>query len=46
LLADVWLKFDDKNVTTCTFEDDILKLAGGGDWHTAYLCLYQERKEE
>jgi hypothetical protein len=22
-------------------EDEIKKLYGGGDWHMAYICLYQ-----
>ena len=22
--------------------DDVLALRGGGDWHTAYLCLYRK----
>ena len=25
-------------------EEDVLKLSGGGDWHTAYLLLYAHRK--
>jgi len=37
---DEWLKFDDDVVTTVT-NDDILKLSGGGDWHTAYILLYR-----
>lgn len=23
-------------------EQEILKLSGGGDWHTAYFCLYKK----
>lgn len=37
--ADDWLMFDDENVTGVT-EEDVLKLSGGGDWHTAYLLIY------
>eukprot|EP00301_Raphidiophrys_heterophryoidea_P000838 c10419_g1_i1.p1 GENE.c10419_g1_i1~~c10419_g1_i1.p1 ORF type:complete len:514 (+),score=134.49 c10419_g1_i1:50-1543(+) len=44
--GDEWLKFDDTAVTTCNFEEDILRLAGGGDWHTAYLCMYQQKGED
>ena len=25
-------------------EEDVLKLSGGGDWHTAYILLYAPRK--
>ena len=25
-------------------EEDVLKLSGGGDWHSAYLLLYGPRK--
>jgi len=34
-----WLKCDDDNVTPVT-EEEVLKLSGGGDWHTAYVLLY------
>jgi len=37
---DEWLKFDDDVVTTVT-DEDILKLSGGGDWHTAYILMYR-----
>ena len=40
-----WLMFDDENVTPVT-EEDILKLSGGGDWHTAYLLIYGPRTIE
>ena len=33
-------KFDDDKVSQVN-EDEIVKLQGGGDWHTAYICLYQ-----
>ena len=37
--------FDDENVTPIA-EENILKLSGGGDWHTAYLLIYGPRKFE
>ncbi|CAF4067001.1 unnamed protein product [Rotaria magnacalcarata] len=40
-----WLMFDDENVTPVT-EEDVLKLSGGGDWHTAYLLIYGPRTIE
>lgn len=39
--GDQWLCFDDDVVTTVK-TDDILALRGGGDWHTAYLCIYRK----
>jgi ubiquitin carboxyl-terminal hydrolase 14 len=36
-----WLKFDDDVVTTVKIQD-IMALRGGGDWHTAYICLYRK----
>lgn len=36
-----WLKFDDDVVTTVKTQD-IMALRGGGDWHTAYICLYRK----
>lgn len=38
--AGSWLQFDDDKVTV-TSEDEITKLYGGGDWHTAYVTLYR-----
>merc|ERR1711951_98408 len=38
-----WLKCDDDDVSPI-HEEDVLKLSGGGDWHTAYLLLYGPRK--
>eukprot|EP00871_Galdieria_phlegrea_P000800 jgi/Galph1/1720/GphlegSOOS_G401.1 len=35
-----WCKFDDDKVSYCK-EEEVKKLSGGGDWHMAYLCLYQ-----
>ncbi|UJR16337.1 hypothetical protein I4U23_003243 [Adineta vaga] len=40
-----WVMFDDENVTPVT-EEDVLKLSGGGDWHTAYLLIYGPRTIE
>ena len=36
-----WLKFDDDVVTTVKAQDS-MALRGGGDWHTAYICLYRK----
>merc|ERR1711972_551601 len=38
-----WLKCDDDEVSP-VHEEDVLKLSGGGDWHTAYLLIYGPRK--
>jgi len=38
-----WLEFNDDDVTAVT-EEDVKKLSGGGDWHTAYVCLYRKCK--
>ncbi|KAJ2632828.1 deubiquitinating enzyme, partial [Coemansia sp. RSA 1694] len=40
-----WYKFDDDEVSMVT-DDDILKLCGGGDWHTAYVTLYRAKQLE
>lgn len=40
-----WYMFDDEDVTPVP-EEDILKLSGGGDWHTAYVLFYGPRKLE
>lgn len=40
---DKWVKFDDDKVTHVK-EEDILDLSGGGDWHTAYILLYEASK--
>ncbi len=37
---DNWLKFDDAVVTHVKTED-ILRLAGGGDWHMSYINIYK-----
>lgn len=39
---DEWFKCDDDKVSVVT-TDEILKLSGGGDWHTAYVLLYGPR---
>jgi len=41
--GEVWLKCDDDEVSP-VHEEDVLKLSGGGDWHTAYLLVYGPRK--
>jgi len=41
--TDNWWKFDDDKVSAITSED-IPKLEGGGDWHTAYICLYKAKE--
>jgi ubiquitin carboxyl-terminal hydrolase 14 len=38
-----WIMFDDDKVIP-VHEEDVLKLSGGGDWHTAYVLLYSSRK--
>jgi len=38
-----WVKFDDDKTSVHELED-ILALSGGGDWHTAYICLYEAKK--
>lgn len=40
--GDEWFKCDDDKVSVVTTEE-ILKLSGGGDWHTAYVLLYGPR---
>lgn len=40
---DHWVKFDDDKTSVHTLED-VLNLSGGGDWHTAYICLYEAKK--
>lgn len=40
-----WYMFDDEDVTPME-EEDIMKLSGGGDWHTAYVLFYSPRKLE
>lgn len=38
-----WYMYDDDQVTKVS-EEDILKLSGGGDWHTAYVLFYGPRR--
>ncbi|KAJ3294954.1 Ubiquitin carboxyl-terminal hydrolase 14 [Borealophlyctis nickersoniae] len=40
-----WWKFDDDKVSIVK-PDDVTKLEGGGDWHTAYICLYRAKPLE
>ncbi|KAJ2996735.1 deubiquitinating enzyme [Globomyces sp. JEL0801] len=40
-----WWKFDDDKVSQVP-QEDITKLEGGGDWHTAYMCLYRAKQLE
>jgi ubiquitin carboxyl-terminal hydrolase 14 len=40
---DLWLSYDDDKVSFVKTED-VLKLSGGGDWHSAYVLLYAPRK--
>ena len=35
-----WWRFDDEAVTEVTTAE-VMDLAGGGDWHTAYLNFYR-----
>lgn len=41
--GDTWFECNDDLIQPIHV-DDILKLSGGGDWHTAYLLLYGPRK--
>ncbi|KAJ3049110.1 Ubiquitin carboxyl-terminal hydrolase 14 [Rhizophlyctis rosea] len=43
--GDDWWKFDDDKVSQVK-RDDITKLEGGGDWHTAYIALYRAKDLE
>ncbi|KAJ1839906.1 deubiquitinating enzyme, partial [Coemansia sp. RSA 2703] len=40
-----WYKFDDDDVSMVT-DEEILRLCGGSDWHTAYVTLYRAKKLE
>ena len=40
--GDDWFMYDDENVTPVSAED-VLRLSGGGDWHSAYVLLYGPR---
>lgn len=37
---DKWLLFDDDSLIQKK-DEDVLALCGGGDWHMAYLLLYE-----
>merc|ERR1712110_1312050 len=41
--TDTWIECNDDDVRPIHVED-VLKLSGGGDWHTAYLLLYGPRR--
>ena len=38
-----WIECNDDVINPIHVED-VMKLSGGGDWHTAYLLLYGPRK--
>jgi ubiquitin carboxyl-terminal hydrolase 14 len=40
--GNTWAACDDEN-TYAVSEEDVLKLSGGGDWHTAYILIYGPR---
>ena len=42
--TNTWWKFDDDKVIPVS-EEDIKRLDGGGDWHIAYLLLYQRKQK-
>ena len=29
---------------TVVTEEEVLALSGGGDWHTAYICIFETKK--
>jgi len=41
--TDTWIECNDDDVRP-VHVDDVMKLSGGGDWHTAYLLIYGPRK--
>lgn len=41
--GDTWIECNDDDINLIHVED-VMKLSGGGDWHTAYLLLYGPRK--
>ena len=43
-MNDTWLKFDDDKVSPTT-EEEIKKLSGGGDFHTAYDLIYKRTQQ-
>ncbi|KAI8144544.1 hypothetical protein BJV82DRAFT_607663 [Fennellomyces sp. T-0311] len=42
---DEWHKFDDDKVSVVK-DQDVERLDGGGDWHTAYIVLYRAKRLE
>ena len=38
-----WVQFDDEQLVLRK-EDEIATLAGGGDWHMAYLLMYRAQR--
>lgn len=41
--GDYWIECNDDDIRP-VHVDDVMKLSGGGDWHTAYVLLYGPRK--
>jgi len=41
--GDTWVECNDDTINPIHVED-VMKLSGGGDWHTAYILLYGPRK--
>ena len=40
----LWIILQWSIQVTTVKEEDILDLSGGGDWHTAYILLYEAKK--
>lgn len=38
-----WVQFDDDKMIPRK-DEDVLELAGGGDWHTGYLMLFKPQR--
>jgi ubiquitin carboxyl-terminal hydrolase 14 len=43
--GDRWIKYDDDKVTVVP-ESEIAKLAGGGQWHTAYIQVWGPKSQQ
>jgi len=41
--GDTWVECNDDTINPIHVED-VMKLSGGGDWHTAYILMYGPRK--
>ena len=41
--GDTWIECNDDDIRPIHV-DDVMKLSGGGDWHTAYLLVYGPRR--